>query len=102
MNAPEVKTFCFLFWMCCYQPAAYNQVQLINIDQLNQRVQDGKDTTFIINFWATWCLPCIKELPNFEKLNNTYQSEKLKIMLVSVDFKSKRSTVVTPFVKKGR
>ncbi len=44
------------------------------------------DTTYVINFWATWCLPCVKELPYFEELNEKYKAEKVKIVLVSLDF----------------
>ncbi|HSC55340.1 MAG TPA: TlpA family protein disulfide reductase [Phnomibacter sp.] len=80
--------------------ARSQQVRLMNIDQLNKRIENGKDTTFIINFWATWCSPCVKELPNFEKLNKEYQSEKLKVLLVSVDYISKLKTTVIPFVQK--
>jgi thiol-disulfide isomerase/thioredoxin len=82
-----------------YPAANSQQVSLINIDQLNKRIENGRDTTFVINFWATWCVPCVKELPNFEKLNEAHKSDKLKILLVSVDFISKLNTTVTPFVK---
>ncbi|WP_392388833.1 TlpA disulfide reductase family protein [Flavobacterium piscinae] len=32
----------------------------------------------MINFWATWCVPCVKELPYFEKLNQKYKNEKIQ------------------------
>jgi thiol-disulfide isomerase/thioredoxin len=48
----------------------------------------------VINFWATWCAPCVKEIPNFEKLNTTYKASPLKVILVSLDFKSKLEKVV--------
>ena len=85
-----------------YPAAKSQQVRIIDIDQLNQRIENGKDTTFIINFWATWCAPCVKELPNFEKLNKEYKADKLKILLVSVDFKSKLQSTVTPFIIKRK
>ncbi len=44
------------------------------------------DTLYVINFWATWCIPCVKELPYFEQLNQKYKNEKVKIILVSLDF----------------
>lgn len=46
----------------------------------------NNDTTYIINFWATWCLPCVKELPYFEELNEKYKNKKVEIVLVSLDF----------------
>lgn len=79
----------------------YNQnVKLLNIDQLNERIKNGKDSTYVVNFWATWCAPCIKELPHFEKLAAEHKSEKLAVLLVSLDFKSKLASNVVPFVKK--
>ncbi len=73
---------------------------LLDINQLNKRISNGKDTTFIINFWATWCGPCVAELPNFEKLHAAYPSNKVKIILMSVDYQSKLNTALIPFIKK--
>jgi thiol-disulfide isomerase/thioredoxin len=79
----------------------YNQnVKLLNINQLNERIKNGKDSTYVVNFWATWCAPCIKELPHFEKLGAEHKSEKLAVLLVSLDFKSKLQSNVIPFVKR--
>ncbi|CAA9196572.1 TlpA family protein disulfide reductase [Flavobacterium collinsii] len=81
--------------------SGYSQnVKLLNIDQLNERIKNGKDSTYVVNFWATWCAPCIKELPHFEKLKADYKSDKLAVLLVSVDFKSKLNSNVIPFVKR--
>jgi thiol-disulfide isomerase/thioredoxin len=78
------------------------QVKLMNLDQLDKRIEQGKDTVYIVNFWATWCAPCVKELPNFEKLNATYKNQPLKVILMSADFKSKLEKAVIPFVKRNK
>ncbi len=75
-------------------------VGLTNIDRLNQRLKNGGDTTFIINFWATWCAPCVEELPNFERLSAANADQKLKVLLISVDPRSRLETSVRPFVQK--
>jgi thiol-disulfide isomerase/thioredoxin len=75
---------------------------LMTVDQLFDRVKKGKDTTFVINFWATWCAPCLKELPCFESLQQQYKTEKLKVLLISVDFKPQLVKSVIPFVKKKK
>ena len=76
------------------------KVELITVDRLNERIKHGKDTTYVVNFWATWCAPCIKELPHFEKLQQEKRREKLKVLLVSLDSKSRLERAVVPFVKK--
>ncbi len=45
------------------------------------------DTTYIINFWATWCAPCVAELPEFNALQEHYATKPVKVLLVSLDFK---------------
>ncbi len=73
----------------------------LNFDELQQQYfQKKTDTVYIINFWATWCKPCVKELPAFEKIASEYKDEKVKLLLVSLDFPEKKETQVIPFVKK--
>ena len=65
-------------------------------DYLNKK--DG--TVYVLNFWATWCKPCVKELPAFEKLNTEYATKGVKVVLVSPDFPDKLESGVIPFVEK--
>lgn len=57
------------------------------------------DTTYVVNFWATWCVPCVKELPAFEKLGQKYRGSKVKILLVSLDMPKMAETKLLPFIK---
>ncbi len=58
------------------------------------------DTTVIVNFWATWCAPCVEELPYFEELTRRRTSEKYLIILVNLDFRKQLSTRLIPFLEK--
>ena len=48
-------------------------------------IDDYKDKVIIVNFWATWCAPCLEEMPAFEKLYRRYRSQGLTVLAVSLD-----------------
>jgi thiol-disulfide isomerase/thioredoxin len=75
-----------------YSLTGFAQVKRISLPQLNRRISNA-DTVYIVNFWATWCAPCVAELPYFDKLQATYRSRPLKVLLISMDFESKYSSV---------
>lgn len=60
------------------------------------------DTTYIVNFWATWCVPCVKEMPYFQKLHDEFSGDKVKVVLVSLDFLKHLDTRLKPFIEKYR
>ena len=74
-----------LLILCFAAMAAKSQsIELIKMEDL-QKVISASSTPRIqvVNFWATWCAPCIKELPLFERLNES--REDVTVSLVSVD-----------------
>ena len=58
------------------------------------------DTTYIINFWATWCKPCVEELPYFEALHEEFMDQKIRVILVSLDFPKQLESKLIPFIDK--
>jgi thiol-disulfide isomerase/thioredoxin len=65
--------------------SAFSQkAEIIKLDKLQKIINAKSDQIQVINFWATWCGPCVKELPLFEKLNAEGRSD-IKITLVSMD-----------------
>lgn len=94
-----------IFFLICLSLISYSvsaQVKLLTLDELDKRLAAGKDTTYVVNFWATWCSPCVAELPNFEKLRLSNLKKPVKVLLVSLDFKSKLQKEVIPFVAKNQ
>lgn len=70
-------------------------------DDLAQEYMDRDDGyTYVINYWATWCGPCVKELPYFEQLLTAYKSDKIRVVLVSLDFPKKVDSKLLPFLNK--
>ncbi len=64
------------------------------------KINDGK--TRVINFWATWCKPCVAELPYFELINSRYPDNEVEVILVSLDLPKHVETKLIPFVKKQK
>ncbi len=71
-------------------------------DEIEHIFKVENDTTYIINFWATWCKPCVAELPYFEQIHKNYQNEKVKVVLVSLDFKELIGHKLVPFMQKNK
>ena len=69
------------------------EISVIKMKQLEKILSDKSSDVTIVNFWATWCGPCVKELPYFEKVNGEKDSS-IKIILVSLDFADKIDRVI--------
>lgn len=62
----------------------------------------GDSKTLVVNFWATWCIPCVKELPYFEEAKAHYDGADVEIILVSLDFDTHLDSKVIPFLEKKK
>ena len=60
------------------------------------------DTPVIINFWATYCGPCIKEIPYFQDVVKQYEQKGVKLLLVSLDFKESFPDKISSFADKRK
>jgi len=89
-----------LFWVI--KGVAAQQVIVVKWPEVQKILSQKSDTTYVINFWATWCKPCIAELPYFEELQQKYKTSNLKIILISMDFAKELPTRVVPFVKQQK
>ena len=70
------------------------------VEELLSLLSEETEQLTIYNFWATWCKPCVAELPYFEKINKEYASEKVSVLLVSLDFPNQVDSRLKPFIKK--
>jgi thiol-disulfide isomerase/thioredoxin len=73
-------------------------IPMIGFSEFEKYLHNDSDTVFIINFWATWCGPCRRELPELEKIHNVYLNEKVKVLLVSLDFPSQLEKGLKPYL----
>ena len=67
-------------------------------EALAPMLSQDNDTTYVINFWATWCKPCVQEMPYFEQLQREYRDQKIRIIMVSLDFSRQLESRLLPFV----
>ncbi len=75
------------------------QIEVMNFEQFSPLLKNSSDTVYIINFWATWCAPCVREIPAFEKILKEYSGRKIRIILVSLDFRNQLESRLIPFVE---
>jgi thiol-disulfide isomerase/thioredoxin len=74
-------------------------VRVLNYDQLKPLLQKDNDTTYVVNFWATWCAPCVAEMPYFLAMDSIYSDKPVQLLLVSLDFKKDYIRKLQPFVE---
>ena len=82
------------------EPQATPKVPIYNFSQLSSIFEHKNDTTYVINFWATWCKPCVEELPYFVALHEKYKAEKFQLIFVSLDFPKQIEKKLIPFLAK--
>jgi thiol-disulfide isomerase/thioredoxin len=78
------------------------KIEKIGIPELEKILASPADELHVVNFWATWCPPCVTELPHFEKLSKEYQGKGVRFILISLDFPSQIETKLIPFLEKNK
>jgi thiol-disulfide isomerase/thioredoxin len=66
---------------------------MVNFAGFEPYLSRKSDTVYVINFWATWCGPCRRELPGMEKIHKDYSGKKVKVLLVSLDFPNQQKSL---------
>ncbi len=79
-----LKTIYFILLLLISWSLSAQKAELIKLKGLEKIIQSPSEHILVINFWATWCAPCIKELPYFEKLNQ--ENKNAEVILVSMDY----------------
>ena len=82
--------------------ALNDTIEVVDFDTLYSKIDLSVDKTYVINFWATWCGPCVKELPYFEEVNKQSKYKNIEVILVSLDFPSQIESKLKPYLKKNK
>lgn len=92
-----LKAFFFaLVLFGCVIPS--NDLEVFDFQGVEKFLKPNNNKTKIINFWATWCAPCVKELPYFEAIRTQYPDD-VEVILISLDFPNQIETKLKPFLK---
>jgi len=91
-----VSTICTVALVTMVQAQTIKKVKITDVIKM----ADTATSPLIINFWASWCKPCVQELPWFEKVVADYQSKGVKLVLVSLDFAEDYPKGIADFAKK--
>jgi thiol-disulfide isomerase/thioredoxin len=78
-------------------PEAVPDLKLPDLAGRERSLRDFLGHPLIINFWATWCAPCRREIPMLQQLRHAYAGEGLEVVGVAVDFRS----AVSDYVRRG-
>lgn len=94
----KLKIFAVVF---LFHHVAFSQnISIIKFETLQQTITSNPDTVYVVNFFASWCAPCIKEIPEFLKYADENKAQKVRVIFVSLDFKKSMSESLLPLIKK--
>lgn len=73
--------------------SAQEVVKQVDLQQLKSATQVANDTLYVVNFWATWCKPCVEEMPYFIQTANKWSGKKVKLIFVSLNSVKEKGAV---------
>lgn len=79
-------------------PAGKTVTVYEGFDALAPLLRAPEDALLVVNFWATWCAPCVKELPYFEELAADNKDGRVRVLLVNLDFRKQIERRLLPFL----
>ncbi|RRJ92786.1 TlpA family protein disulfide reductase [Paenimyroides tangerinum] len=89
-----------LFFLACKTENKETQkIEMGKHETVFKHFEKDNDTLYVVNFWATWCAPCVEEMPHFTKANETFKDKKFKMILISLDRSKDFETKMKPFIK---
>lgn len=92
--------FISLFALFTQTSIAQQPLVFEKFDDFEKAIIKEDDNVYVINFWATWCAPCVKELPHFEKLHQ--ENRNVKVILVSIDSRKDYEKKLLPFIARKK
>ena len=95
------KSILLIIILGSFQFISAQKVQKVKIEALAEYIKKA-DHPLVVNFWATWCVPCVHELPYFQSGVKKYAAQKVELVLVSLDFETDYPRKVEEFLRKNK
>lgn len=96
------KTILFTAFLLAVLFVKAQQIRKLGIVDIEKYITSSKDQVLVINFWATFCKPCVAEIPSFIRITNKYKKDSVKLLLVSLDLPSYYPKKIAAFVKQRK
>ncbi len=93
---------CCIFVMWSANAATAQKPAIIHMADVAAWDLADNDTLYVLNFWATWCKPCVAEMPFFDQLHQEMAAQKVKVIFVSMDFRNEYDKRLVPFANKRK
>lgn len=81
--------------------ASAQEIRVMRFEQLQAVLNADPEKSKLVNFWATWCRPCVEELPYFIAASDDEKFKNVEFIFVSVDFLSQSEKVIAMIEKLG-
>jgi thiol-disulfide isomerase/thioredoxin len=97
-----MKQLFFIFFFLTFIQTSIGQKLAVfdKFADFEKAIIKNDNKVYVLNFWATWCAPCVKELPYFEKLHQ--QNKNVIVILASLDSKKDIEKKLIPFIKRKK
>jgi len=98
--------FCFLlpvlgllFCACAAVRGGWPPVRPVDEKRLQELLQQSRGKVVLLNFWATWCEPCVEEFPDLTKIAREFRPRSVEVILVAIDEPEEIAKKVKPFLR---
>ena len=81
---------------------APQRVEVIDVGGLKQLVTQRNGKILFLNFWATWCQPCVEEFPEIVRLASEMPDTEIEFVAVSLDYPDEVESKILPFIREKK
>jgi thiol-disulfide isomerase/thioredoxin len=96
-----MKTFFVITFLFLATNIYSQQIKSVKVTELEKIIKESKKP-LIVSFWATFCVPCLQEIPYFQEISEKYKSQGVSMLLVSLDLKGYYPDSIIAIVKKHK